>query len=465
MVQVDITSGLTGAINGASSAAKGVVLGTQIQREEQERAFRRKLARDNFDLLQLHQQSQQKLAETEAEQRRVELERLNSERMGSMQALEDYGGIMGRQFKPGSSPYSDGGESSFFGDPSKRDDDPMGQFEKVKQEQAQHFIQNAPPDPNARRAYMREFFPLLQNDWQDEETGIATKQMADFGDEAVNSGLLDPEMQATVEGGLQGLKAGAVPPHEFMAMLTHAQETTARKMERQLNQQAGATIFQNEVGKVMQGGGDPAPLHKAYAKWLTDQKGGYDPKKLDVMLQEARLGTSVRKIKVGDVEIPHDADVESVFMPVALAQATKAARAELSHDPEIASLLAKAKGKDGEWTPAMQRLYDVKLEKAKRAYLYQYAAQARLDPRAIDFLFPPEQAPKPSDDEIRAQLKAAGIDPDRQVTGSAGPPAERDTNTSLAHDSGTGAFAPQRTANDVNADGVVNEDDLKEIYK
>jgi hypothetical protein len=477
MPTIDITSPLTGAINGANSAATGIVAGQRENRDAQEQAFRQKvagqresrdaqeqafrqkLARDNFDLLKQHQAAQQALAQTQAEQRRVEIERLSQERAGRGAAVEGYYGIRGRQFSPKESLYSDGGASSFFGDRSRNTDDPAKQVESYLGEQRQSILKGAPQEPNARRLYLETFLPLMEEDENNERQGVAIKQQMDWGKEALQSGMLEPDEQQVLQEGMQALSTGAEKPEHFDQMLQHLRETAKARLKKQMNLQSGDAIFQKVYGEAQAAGGDLAGYNDAYADWLTDQKGGHDPKVLDLRLQEQRLGVKIGKIKIGDVEISKRDMTPWKFKAVASAQAQRAAIQDLAHDPEIATLL-KAATKAGAWSPASQAVYDKKLRAAKRARLEQYAAQADLPQEAVDFLFPPEQQRVPSADEIRAALKAGNVDLDK-IGGQAPGPAPYSANTGYAHDSGSD-ITP--TPNDPNADGVVDEKDLEAIY-
>jgi len=445
MVRIDVTSPFVAGMNAANESA-GQSLANRNKEIEQG------LAREQLDLGKKVASQRAALAEEEMAQRRAEIERLAQERDGQTAGYEQYAGIQGQQFQPHDAGVPTGNDAFFGGKLG------TGTYaHKDESQQLEDFLQNqrdtigryaATLSPSARNAFYKTHLPLLLKDEQDERTGLATRAMRRRLVEVKNSGMLDEEESSLIDAAMQGLETGAEDVGSVQSMMRDLQRSVKRRLTRQQNYQWGTQWAQQQINEAAQGGVDPAPLHEAFSDWITSDD--LDPQKLKKAIVEKRYGIKTPVFKVGSAEIPHDATVAD-WASVADVEAEQEARTLLARDPRFKD------NQDG---------LDAAIENEKRRILKKYAVQARIPLEALNQLFP--NKPKvQSDDEIRAALKEAGIDPDLEMP----TPSLQDKAKNLdpakvrswipAKDqSEPMPMKPKPDGRDVNGDGVYDEEDL-----
>jgi len=441
MVRIDVTSPFVAGMNAANESA-GQSLANRNKEIEQG------LAREQLDLGKKVASQRAALAEEEMAQRRAEIERLAQERDGQTAGYEQYAGIQGQQFQPHDAGVPTGNDAFFGGKLG------TGTYaHKDESQQLEDFLQNqrdtigryaATLSPSARNAFYKTHLPLLLKDEQDERAGLATRAMRRRLVEVKNSGMLDEEEGALIDQAMQGLETGAEDVGSVQSMMRDLQRSVKRRLTRQQNYQWGTQWAQQQISEAAQGGVDPAPLHEAFSDWITSDD--LDPQKLKKAIVEKRYGIKTPVFKVGRAEIPHDATVDD-WASVADVEAEQEARTLVSKDPRF---------------KLDQSGLDAAIQTEKRRILKKYAVQAHLPVEVVDRYFP-DKPKELGDDEIRAKLKAAGIDPDMEMP----TPSLKDKKLDPAKVRAWIPAAdppepakPQPDGRDVNGDGVYDEEDL-----
>lgn len=463
MVSFDVTPGWVSAVNSGAEAAVGYDQAQSRQRGEQ-------LARETFELAKKTAAEKNALEQQKIAQQQQLLDVGAADRAGQGKALEAYAGITGSQFKmPGEDDSNRSGNESFFGrsDASApaSEEEEAAQLHKYLDEQRKNilaFAGNYPPD--VRRAFLQHAIPLLGQDEQQERETVAQRWQLTHWKEALQSGLLDPEEQALAQEAIDGLSQGATSSTNSKQSLHILRNAVGTRTKRQMDTQFGMQWAQQQISEASQGGVDPSKLHKVFADWLTSDK--RDPKELQRKMLDARYDLKPRTIKMGAAEVPHTLDVMSPqWSMIAESEADKEASQALAHDPVWAKKI-----KDG---AVDEKEYAEAKADTRKQIMRSYAARFGADPSQIDQLGLTDDrakraAMKQAEQDIRAALKKAGIDPDKEVISDQQKKLEQGLRDRQ------GAFASPPNAdpsdwdrsklspdgNDKNNDGVIDEKDL-----
>lgn len=446
MPQINVTTPFTAGLNAANDAAGGIL-------EQRQTEIRNRLAREELDMTKRVQEQRAALAQEEMQQRRDEIARLTQERLGQTEALKKYGEIRGRQFQP-KPPGPSTGNHDFFGGPipggglpSSYQNDEEGQLNKFLQDQRDSINSFASTlSPEAQRTFLNTHLPLLDEDEKNERLGVATRKTRRRLDEALGSGILDPEEQSVVEDARQGLDAGVYKLGDVSKMFDDIKRTAKRRLKRQQDYQWGTQWASQQIQEASQGGANPGPLHDALADWITSDD--LDPEKLRQSIIEKRYGLKTDKFKVGRSEIPKDATLGD-WKEVA----------DVEAEQEAYDVLAK----DKDYSPTSPEGIK-RLDATKRKILRKYAIQSRIPSEMFDQMFPPPSTTL-GDDEIRAKLKEAGIDPDMELPKPSMQDKARNLDPNKVRSWIPAADQPptpkpQADGRDMNGDGVYDEEDL-----
>lgn len=369
MPTVDLTLPSVAAANAANETAGGAVQGIQY-------ADAQHLAQAHLALLQKSEADRNALEQSEEQRRRDALARLDQQTQGENDFLGQAIGNMAGP-APTTSPAVVGPHTRDQADPSE-----TAQVTSKFQEHARQvldFSKNL--SPTARNVYLGHFLPMLQGEHADEQYNAAVRAEVRSAEELMQTGGLQPDEQAVLQHGLQGLMAGTEDLKTYSAAKDDIVKAASRRFTRQTTLQAGTAFMQ----QMQQMGGmaiDPAALAKPYADWVARPNGTLD--ELKATLTPIAFGIKPQRVKIGGLDLPapsnrpedRGAYLSQVF-PALNAQAQSDALAELAKDPEIAAAL-----KDG--TIGDPKAYTAKRDALVRSKAEGIAAQLGYSPDEVD---------------------------------------------------------------------------------
>lgn len=446
-MDIDVTLPGVAAGNAADTAAGGIL-------KHQDTEFRRQMEREEHELLKRRQSMYEQAQAEEQAFRRRQLERIEQNAAGETAAYEQYLKVRGAQFQP--KPGVMSGHDGFFGrsDASTSGRDEGTQLEEFLAGQRRNVLDYAAGmDPDAKRAFYAKHLPLLEEDEMEEREGVAARGAKRRLSEVLNSGFLDEEESAVAQQGLQGLMAGIEDSRSINAMLDALVPPAKERFKRQQNFQFGMSWAQQQIAEAAQGGVDVKGLHDALGDWIGSKD--LDPKKLQAAILEKRYGLKLETFKIGKSEVPKNATIGQ-WRAVASAEADREVTDILSKDPYIAARL-KEGGKN-----ALGAAEYLEIRNGlKTALMRGYGAQAGLDEATLAALGYGEKAPesmkKDAEADVRARLKAAGIDPDLDVS----PNTPEKKFDKAIQGTPAGKRAQEQRGRDANDDGVYDEEDIE----
>lgn len=458
----DVTPGWIQGLAGGASAGAGAY---DVQRQQK----RDQLDREVFELSKRTAEERTQLERDRVRQQQELLDIGSSEREGRGKALDAYAKIAGAGFQmPAQDDSNRSTNESFWGRsdesaPVSEDEEAkkLGEYLSEQRRNVLGFAQNF-TDPNVRRAYLESSLPLLGQDEKTERETVAQRWQLTHWKEALASGLLDPEEQATAQEAIDALSNGAVSSTNSKQSLAVLRNAVATRTRRAMDTQFGMSWGQQQIAEATAGGVDASTLHKVLTDWMTGEK--RDPKDLQRKMLDARYGLKPRTIKLGRAEVPQNVDVLSPqWKMIAESEADHAASELLSKDPVLAAKLKKGDDID----PAE---YQEMKADAKKQIMRGWAAQFGAGPAEIEQLGLVDDrekraAMKQAEKEIRAALKAAGIDPDKELPRTIqvesqrpAQPTQRNVQRS-AYDFDRSKLPPD--GRDVNNDGTIDEEDIE----
>lgn len=458
MVHIDLTLPAVAATNAADATAGGIVQGQQT-------AFHNHLAEQELEIMQRQAAAKEAALAEETNLRKLQIQKLNAQTTGETGAYEQYLKMRGVQFQPHAVEGPRTGNLAHFGGSDSAESsiapDEKAQLDQYLQKQRQNVLDYAAGfDDDTKRAFYQRFLPLLDEDENEEKQAVAARGWSRTLKEGLNSGFFDEEESAILEHALQGLHTGEEDAHSISQMWGPLSKTARDRFVRGQNFNAGMGWAQKQIEEAVAGGVDPKGLHDVVGDWIVSKD--LDPKKLQAAVLEKRYGLKPATIKIGKSELPKTATLKQ-WQDVAGAEADHAVTDILSKDPFVAQRL-----KDTQH-PLSAQEYTAMRDALRRGVMRSFGAQAGIDENTLTALGfgdqQPEQMKVGAEAEIRAKLKAAGIDPDTQLP----PPAPRKKGAIQMRPMPTTRKGPtsapvQADDNDLNADGVYDEKDLDKQY-
>lgn len=468
MPQIDVTPAIVAGANGLNAAATGYARGLQQKEDNQYRA----------EMLALAKQAAADRSALVDEQLNQAYDRREGKK-GEIAALEYFARLRSNRYKPGE-PEALTGDLAFWGDSDLEASSTYGRdeqegLEKMLRAQRED-IENAASgmSEQARLTFLRDGLPYLDRDENEEREALGARQVTRLLEEAGNSGLLDEGGMAVVQEAMQGLQSQQVTPGAAMSALRQAKQVAAKKLERQQNFQQATAWFEKNLQEVALSG-DVKPLTKAYSDWL--QTDDLDPQELTRRVLVARYGVDIKAQKIGDVTVtPEKVKLGSPqWNRIAQSEATRNAQQLVRQDPRIRYLAAEA-AKNPELRSKFDKEYALAMEEAKDVEIASYAASWGASDEQIAGMLSPKRAKMMQEaraEEIRAKFAAAGLSELLDKPLSELFPKPKAPPTPVQREGANiprpGAPAPsqpkpQVDPNDLNADGVYDEQDLLEAY-